>query len=94
VGAIDIEELQRFTGSEVEVAVHDQQSKDQAPMVKKTIKKLQLCPDQTHVRFYFDDFYFLAVPLTSDVVETENTWNASDADSGLIYSIKKVQVSL
>ncbi|MGG3468335.1 hypothetical protein ABES02_12730 [Neobacillus pocheonensis] len=87
-----INDLQRFAGSSVEISIKDEQGGDQAAIVKKTLKKVQLCPDQTHVRFYFDDFYFLAVPLGSDVVETETTWSAFEKTSGLTYNIKKVQV--
>ena len=87
-----INDLQRFAGSSVEISIMDEQGGDQAPVIKKSLKKVQLCPDHTHVRFYFDDFYFLAVPLKSDVVETETTWSAFDKTSGLTYIIKKVQV--
>lgn len=90
---INLDELQRFVGASVEIGIHDEQGKDQAPAVKKTVKKVQLCPDGTHVRFYFDHIYFLAVPLKSDVTETEQEWSATDPESGLNYKIKKEQVS-
>ena len=61
---INIDELQRFVGATVEIAIEDKEGGDQAPVVKKTIKKIQFCPDQTHVRFYFDTIYFFAVPLS------------------------------
>lgn len=90
---IKLDDLQRFVGASVEIGIHDEQGKDQAPAVKKTVKKVQLCPDGTHVRFYFDHMYFLAVPLESDVTESELEWSASDPESGLTYIIKKDQVS-
>lgn len=80
-----------FVGVPVEIAIQDKQGGDQAPTVKKTVKKVQHCPDDTHIRFYFDDFYFLAVPLTSRVQQSESEWTAIDSDSGLLYTIKKVQ---
>jgi hypothetical protein len=89
---IKVEDVLRFVGVPVEIAIHDREGADQAPAVKKTIKKAQLCPDNTHIRFYFDDFYFLAVPLASDVSESETQWSASDPESGLTYTLKKVQV--
>jgi hypothetical protein len=53
---------------------------------------VQYCPDGTHIRYYFDDIYFLAVPLTSEVSQSENQWSAFDQESGLTYTVKKVQV--
>jgi hypothetical protein len=89
VEPINIDELQRFTGETMEIAIEDKQGGDQAPVVKKTIKKIKLCPDHTHVRFYFDSVYFLAVPLNSDVIESETMFSASDLESGLTYTFKK-----
>ncbi|OIK16196.1 hypothetical protein BIV60_05300 [Bacillus sp. MUM 116] len=89
--SINLEDLKRFTGRPVEISILDSEGGDQAPTVNKTIKKVQLCPDGTHIRFYFDHYYFLAVPLESDVVETETEWSAFDPESGLHYAVKKVQ---
>jgi hypothetical protein len=92
VEAIKLEEVNHFTGCPVEITIYDQQGSDQAPSVKKLIKKVQYCPDHTHIRFYFDDFYFLAVPRSSEVQQSEFEWSAFDSESGLHYTIKKVQV--
>jgi len=92
VELINLNDLKSFVGIQVEISIQDQDGGDQAPAVKKTIKKVQHCPDGTHIRFYFDDFYFLAVPLASTVSQSEAYWSASDPDSGLIYTVKKVQV--
>ncbi|MEH7107601.1 MULTISPECIES: hypothetical protein [Bacillaceae] len=90
MGHINLEDVKRFAGESVELSILDLDGGDQAPTIQKTIKKVQLCPDQTHVRFYFDDIYFLAVPLVSEVTETVEKWAASDKESGLTYVIKKV----
>ncbi|WP_342429832.1 hypothetical protein [Neobacillus sp. FSL H8-0543] len=90
---ISIDELQRFVGESVEVIIQDAQVKDQAPILQKKVKKVQNCPDGTHIRFYFDNFYFLAVPLASNVSQTATAFSASDPKSGLTYTIKKVQVN-
>lgn len=87
---INVDELQRFVGATVEIAIQDEQGGDQAPTVKKAIKKIQNCPDRTHVRFYFDSIYFLAVPLNSKVIQSEDLFSASDLESGLTYTFKKV----
>ncbi|WP_026564481.1 hypothetical protein [Bacillus sp. UNC41MFS5] len=89
---IKLEEVNRFVGVPVEVAIQDASGGDQAPAVRKLVKKIQYCPDRTHIRFYFDDFYFLAVPISSQVKESEGQWKAFDSESGLTYTIKKVQV--
>jgi hypothetical protein len=91
VDPINLDDLQRFVGASVEMRIHDEQGKDQAPNVKKLVKKIQLCPDSTHVRFYFDHMHFLAVPLKSEVTETEHEWSASDPESGLTYKIRKAE---
>ncbi|MCL6571275.1 MAG: hypothetical protein K6T88_06255 [Bacillus sp. (in: Bacteria)] len=89
---IKLDDVKRFVGVPLEVIIHDQEGRDQAPAVKKTVKKVQLCPDGTHIRFYFDDVYFLAVPKTCRVIQSEQQWSAFDSKSDLTYTIKKVQV--
>lgn len=90
--SINLNDLQPFIGVPIEILIHDSMVKDQAPAVQKTVKKIQFCPDKTHIRFYFDDFYFLAVPLASEINESETEWSAFDQESGLHYHFKKVQV--
>jgi hypothetical protein len=90
VEPINIDELQRFVGETMEISINDREGGDQAPKIKKTIHKIQLCPDQTHVRFYFDSMYFLAVPLISKVNQSEVSFFASDHESGLTYIFQKV----
>lgn len=93
MGAINLEDVrERFAGTTVELAILDQEGGDQAPAVRRMIEKVQLCPDGTHLRFYFDTMYFLAVPLSSRVSESDQLWSAYDAESGLTYTVKKVQV--
>ncbi|PLS05754.1 hypothetical protein [Neobacillus cucumis] len=89
---INIEDVKRFTGLPVEIFIQDEQGGDRGASVKKTIKKVQYCPDKTHIRFYIDDFYFFAVPAKSKVNWSDEVWSAFDADSGLTYNVKKVQV--
>ncbi|EKN66100.1 hypothetical protein BABA_16857 [Neobacillus bataviensis LMG 21833] len=89
---INIEDVKHFANVPVEIIIQDVEGGDQAPAVKKTVKKVQYCPDETHIRFYFDDFNFLAVPRASRVTKTEEQWSASDPESGLTYTVKKVQV--
>lgn len=88
--AVAINQLERFMGSLVEVMILDESGGERSAAVQKTIKKLAHCPDQTHLRIYFDDYYFFAVPLTSYVEQDETTWAAVDEPSGLKYEIRKV----
>ncbi|MEH7335350.1 hypothetical protein V7161_22270 [Neobacillus drentensis] len=88
---IKLEDVERFVGVPVEIAIQDEEGEERATSVKKTVKKVQYCPDRTHIRFYFDDFYFLAAPLSSRVSQSENEWSAYDLESGLTYKVKKVQ---
>lgn len=87
---INLEELKRFVGAAVEISVHDQQGEDQAPAIKKQIEKIEYCPDHTHIRFYFNHLNFIAVPLASDMAQSETLFSASDTESGLIYTFRKV----
>ncbi|RHW41508.1 hypothetical protein D1B31_07235 [Neobacillus notoginsengisoli] len=80
--------LKRFEGTIVELAIKDKEGSDQAPAIRKTIKYVLMCPDGTHVRFYFDKNKFLAVPVTSEFGGSEDELTAYDAGSGLSYAVK------
>ncbi|WP_245807674.1 hypothetical protein [Halobacillus massiliensis] len=88
MGPINIEDLKPYISTPVQVCIHGDQGEEMAPWVKKRIKKLALCPDKTHIRIYFDDFYFFAAPLTSRVKQTENEWSAYDQEAGLYFVIR------
>ena len=60
---IKIEDLQSFCLEKVQVAILDQDGEDQAPFVSKTIQKLELCPDNTHLRIYFDRQYLFCYSI-------------------------------
>jgi hypothetical protein len=90
VAAVElINGLASFVGGKIEVAIHDADTDMQPPWVEKQIKKLELCPDQTHLRIYFDEFYFFAVPLTSSISQSATDWSAFDSESGLFYLLRK-----
>lgn len=88
---INLEKMKRFAGFPAVIFIQDSEGGDQAPAVKKKVKKVQECPEGTHIRFYFDDFYFLAVPIKSEIRQTETEFSAFDTESGLHYTVKKVQ---
>jgi hypothetical protein len=88
VELINLEELRQFAGASVEITVHDLQGGDQAPAINKKIERIEYCPDHTHIRFYFDKYNFIAVPLASDMVKSEMLFSASDTESGLTYTVR------
>lgn len=89
VELIKKEDLETYVLQEVKVAILDDDGNDKAPFVNKTIKKLELCPDGTHFRIYFDHLNFFAVPLTASVSASETEWTAFDQEAGLKYVIRK-----
>ncbi|CAH0345266.1 hypothetical protein [Bacillus sp. CECT 9360] len=89
MAVFNIEEWKQFVSHDVETAILDQQG-EMAPSVRKNIRKVEICPDGTHLRLYFDNVYFLAIPLTSEVSKTGNKWAAFDQVADLTYIIKKV----
>lgn len=86
---IKLEELQSFVLKKVKISILDKEGEEQAPFVSKIIQRLELCPDKTHLRIYFDYRTFFAVPLTASVTLAKNAWTAFDQQSQLYYVIKK-----
>jgi hypothetical protein len=86
---VNIKDLENYISRPVKVCIHGELNEDIAPPVNKTIYKLSLCPDQTHLRIYFDPISFFAVPLGSTVKIEEKQWSAYDKDCGLYYVIKR-----
>ena len=91
VQGINIKDLQAYVDQTIELSIQDHTGEEQpAPFVKKQINKVELCPDQTHVRVYFDDRNFLAIPLSSDIAVSDKGWVAYDEASKLYYVIREV----
>ncbi|WP_173917474.1 hypothetical protein [Halobacillus sp. Marseille-Q1614] len=88
MGSVRVEELIEFVSETVQVCIHGWEGEDRAPWADKYIAKVERCPDATHVRVYFDDFYFLAVPLNSEVERAAGEWSAFDQRTGLSYVIR------
>lgn len=86
---IKIEDIQPLISEKTSVAILDNDGQDKAPFVSKTIVKVELCPDITHLRIYFDDINFFAVPLISNVTKNENEWSAFDKNASLQYVIRR-----
>lgn len=83
-----IKALLSYVSEPVELAIYEKEVRG-IPWMSQRIKKVKPCPDCTHLRLYFDDFHFLAVPFNSLVSFTNDTWTTFDADSRLYYGIRK-----
>lgn len=82
---------QRYLGRTVEVAIQDEEGQDLAPFIRKEITKIGLCPDQTHLRIYFEEQKFFAIPLHAEVIMDSDEWTATDLQGNLKYMIRRVR---
>ncbi|WP_246010460.1 hypothetical protein [Bacillus yapensis] len=90
MAAINFELLEGLIQSPVEVSIQDDEGEERAPFVRIEIRKIEICPDQTHLRIYFDQRKFFAIPLESKVEIVGDTWTATDVCNKLTYVIRKV----
>lgn len=91
VQGINLDDLMIFVNQTVELSIQDYSGEERtAPFIKKSLVKVGLCPDETHVRIYFDDRNFFAIPGSSQVTVSEKDWVAFDEASKLYYVIRKV----
>ena len=51
---ISIELLKTIVSHPVEIAILDKESEEQPSFFQKIVNKIELCPDKTHLRIYFD----------------------------------------
>ncbi|SIR62412.1 hypothetical protein SAMN05878482_104526 [Peribacillus simplex] len=86
---IKIEDIQPLISEKASVAILDDDGQGKAPFVSKTIVKVELCPDKTHLRIYFDNHNFFAVPLACKMAKNKNEWSAFDESTGLQYVIRR-----
>ncbi|WP_059106069.1 hypothetical protein [Shouchella shacheensis] len=86
---MEIQQLERSISSVVQVCIRDEQGEEKAPWVNKKLKKLANCPDNTHLRIWFNDRTFFAVPLSLPVLQEEGKWSAYDRKTGLTYLVRR-----
>lgn len=88
---INLDNLKVYANETVELSIQDFSGEEQAaPFLRKSVLKVGLCPDRTHVRIYFDNKNFFAIPRFSQVIVSEKDWVAFDETSKLYYVIRKV----
>lgn len=88
MAGIDLESLTKFAYGPISVAIIDKQG-EKAPFVRKQVRKIEYCPDKTHIRIYFDTRSFFAIPLNSQVMKAHNEWSAYDEAAELYYVIRR-----
>lgn len=88
VSHINIKDVEPFISESVGVSIYDETWTDQSPLRSEKIEKVELCPNNTHLRIYFNQKNFFAIPRTANVSITESSWVAFDKDSGLHYVLK------
>ncbi|QQK78806.1 hypothetical protein HUG20_02060 [Salicibibacter cibi] len=92
VQSVESNEFQPLQREQVTVwvCIRDEHNKEGVhdPWVKKMMAQISFCPDHTHLRFYFQDGTFLAVPLVLPVQQKGREWCAHDREAGLSYVIK------
>lgn len=86
---IQIESLNQFIATNVGITIYDDTWTDQSPLRSEKVKKVTYCPNETHIRVYFNERQFFAIPRTAKVTETSASWTAIDEEGGLHYVIQK-----
>ncbi|MFC7060981.1 hypothetical protein [Halobacillus seohaensis] len=89
MGTVNIEDLNPYLSTDIQVGIFGNDDEDHPPWLQKTLVKTCFCPDHTHLRIHFDEQTFIAIPLTSKVNRDQNEWSAYDQSSGLNYVIKR-----
>lgn len=85
-------DIQSFLLSTITISIQDiaeNAEEQQAAAVKKHVKKIGSCPDETHLRLYFDNITHLAIPFTCESSCSENELHALDKTQKLHYVIRK-----
>jgi hypothetical protein len=52
----------------------DHAETEKAPVIRKVLNRVQACPDNTHVRLFFDQTSFLASQFVVIVSSMPSTW--------------------
>jgi hypothetical protein len=87
--------LDSFITAQITVSIKDvadDAEPQNAPEVLKKLAKIEPCPDNTHLRFFFDHVTFLAIPFTSKTTCSEEEFHAFDAEENLHYYIRKGRI--
>jgi len=89
VALLTVEDLTPFITEDVGVTIYDETWTTQSPLREEKISHVTLCPNQTHLRIYFNEMNFFAIPREAKMTTTKNTWTAYDEQSRLHYVIER-----
>jgi len=82
--------LHEFVSFPIEVFIQDAEGgRHTNPSFERKLEKIQICPDQTHLRLYFDHMHFMAVPLNGQITAGLDEFQVYDEKNGLHYHIRK-----
>jgi hypothetical protein len=82
------EALQPFVAHPICLSIRGEEEEEYSPEVEKTLVKLEACPDGTHLRLYFNQVQFLAIPFVSQITLGEDSYQAYDSVTKLYYHVK------
>jgi len=86
---LKIEDVMPFITENVGVTIYDESWEAQSPLRKEKISHVALCPNETHLRVYFNERNFFAIPRESKIIKTNKKWEAYDEISRLHYVIER-----
>ncbi|WP_166237775.1 hypothetical protein [Paenibacillus turpanensis] len=79
--------LQPFVGRQVLVSIEGPDGEEKAPAVPKTLARVHPNEEHTHIKWYFDLFTFVAVPMDARTEISENSVKAFDPEANLYYKL-------
>jgi hypothetical protein len=90
-------QLGRYAGKKVEVVIEDLAGADPlAPAAMRTLHKVRLTDEGTHVQIFFNDTQFLSIPVFDDLrtcideAAGETLFISHDEAGKLIYKLRLV----
>lgn len=86
---LTIDDVRSFITQNVGITIYDQTWTDQSPLRSEKVSHVQLCPKETHLRVYFNERNFFAIPREAEVTKTKTKWSAFDEKSRLHYVIER-----
>jgi hypothetical protein len=81
--------FEEFIGQSMRITICGGEGEEIAPAVTKPLHHVGLCPDQTHIRLYFNELQFVAIPVDSEWSEASEQVTAYDTEGKLTYMIQK-----
>lgn len=84
-----IEDVKSLIRENVGVTIYDESWTAQSPLREEKIHHVSLCPNKSHLRIYFNERNFFAIPREAKVKTRDNKWIAYDEKSRLHFVIER-----